>query len=262
MRIGEIELVAIDDGVIRLDPGFYVGLDIAAHLYLLADDGTVHIPIGCFLVRTGTRTVLVDAGLGSVSTSWAQSGRLPAALAAVGVSPADVDTVVCTHLHGDHVGWLGDHEAERPFFPNATVRYGHADWQQFVAGAAEGDRTRRCLEMLAAADRLAPLEGDEVAVAPGVTARHTPGHTPGHYGLVVASGEERAVLLGDAVECPLQLSEPDFSAMSDVDPALAARTREALWRELEGTETLMTAAHFPGLEFGRVLRGEGRRYFA
>jgi glyoxylase-like metal-dependent hydrolase (beta-lactamase superfamily II) len=115
--------------------------------------------------------------------------------------------------------------------------------------------------VLAGAGRLDPLDGDMVAIAPGLTARHTPGHTPGHYGFVVSSGESRAVILGDAVECPLQLEEPDFSALSDVDPALAARTRETLWRELEGTDTLMTGAHFPGLEFGRVLAGTGKRFF-
>ena len=117
------------------------------------------------------------------------------------------------------------------------------------------------MEALATTDRLEPMEGDLVAIAPGITARHTPGHTMGHYGLVLSSGDERAVLLGDAVECPLQLEEPDFSVISDVDPALAARTREALWAELEGTPALVTAAHFPGLEFGRVMRGEGKRYF-
>jgi hypothetical protein len=77
----------------------------------------------------------------------------------------------------------------------------------------------------------------------------------------VASGDARAFLLGDAVECPLQLQEPDFYALSDVDAKMAARTREALWRELEGTDTLMTGAHFPGLEFGRVLAGTGNHYF-
>ena len=123
------------------------------------------------------------------------------------------------------------------------------------------DATRRAMEVLAAADRLSPIEGDLVALAPGVTARHTPGHTPGHYALVLSSGEERAVLLGDAVECPLQVQEPDFYALSDVDPALARRTRETLWAELEGRPTLLGAAHFPGLAFGRLMAAEGRRWF-
>jgi glyoxylase-like metal-dependent hydrolase (beta-lactamase superfamily II) len=261
VRIGEIDLLPLNDGEARLPTAFYIGLDFDSHQELLADDGMIHIPIGCFLIRTGDRTVLVDAGLGTVSTSWAEGGQLPGALASAGVSPLDIDTVVCSHLHVDHVGWLADAGAERSLFPRATVRFGAADWQQFVTDAGTDDPTRRTFELLAAQDRLDPMEGDDLAIAPGLTARHTPGHTPGHYALVVASGMERAVLLGDAVECPLQLAEPDFYAMSDVDPALAARTREAMWMELEGTDTLMSAAHFPGLEFGRVLRGEGRRYF-
>ena len=166
---------------------------------------------------------------------------------------------MCSHLHIDHIGWLTVDDA--PFFANATVRYGGADWQQFVVDADAEDRGRRSMEVLAAAGRLEPMEGDMVSIAPGLTARHTPGHTLGHYGLVVSSADQRAVILGDAVECPLQLEEPDFYVLSDVDPALAARTRETLWRELEGTSALMTGAHFPGLEFGRVLNGAGRRYF-
>jgi glyoxylase-like metal-dependent hydrolase (beta-lactamase superfamily II) len=259
MRIGEIELIPVNDGLCKLPQEFYIGLDFTSHAEMLAEDGKVHIPIGCFVMRTGDTTVLVDAGLGDVEIAWARGGDLPQALAAVGVSPADVDIVVCSHLHIDHIGWLVTDDA--PFFERATVRYGHGDWDEFVAGASSGARSRHIMETLLAAGRLEPLEGDMVPIAPGLTARHTPGHTLGHYGLVVSSGDERAVILGDAVECPLQLEEPDFYAMSDVDPGLAARTREALWRELEGTSTLMTAAHFPGLEFGRVLAGQGKRYF-
>ncbi len=176
------------------------------------------------------------------------------------MTPEDVDIVVCSHLHLDHIGWLVSDG--KPFFTNATVRYGHADWAQFVDWLDTEGRTKEIMETLSSAGRLEPLEGDDIAIAPGLTARHTPGHTPGHYGLVVSSGTDRALILGDAVECPLQVEEPDFYAMSDVDPALAARTREALWRELEGSGALVTAAHFPGLQFGRVLTGSGRRYFS
>ena len=257
--VGEIELTALNDGFCKLPQEFYVGLDFATHQDLLSDDGLVHIPVGCFLIRTGATTVLVDAGIGDLDVGWAQGGELPAALRAAGVGPEEVDIVVCSHLHVDHIGWLSVEGT--PFFPNAVVRYGAADWDQFVTGPQAEGRSRQIMEDLLAADRLEPLEGDMLAIAPGLTARHTPGHTLGHYGLVVSSGTERAVLLGDAVECPLQLEEPDFHALSDVDPALAARTRETLWRELEGTDVAVSAAHFPGLQFGRVLKGSGRRLF-
>jgi glyoxylase-like metal-dependent hydrolase (beta-lactamase superfamily II) len=260
MRVGDIELAPLSDGVVRLPQQFYVNLDFAAHPDLLAPDGRVHIPIGCYLARTADRTVLIDAGLGPVSTDWGAGGGLPAALADAGANPVDIDTVVCTHLHLDHAGWLV-HD-ERPFFPNATVRFGRGDWAQFVENAPADDRIRQAVLALDEAGRLEPLDGDMVAIAPGITARFTPGHTLGHYGLVLSSGEDRAYVLGDAVECPLQLEEPDLSVMSDVDPKLAARTREAIWREVEGTSDLIGAAHFPGLEFGRVLAGEGRRWVA
>jgi glyoxylase-like metal-dependent hydrolase (beta-lactamase superfamily II) len=260
MQIGDLELVPLNDGLCKMPQSFYVGLDFERHASLLADDGRVHIPLGCFLLRSAETTVLIDAGLGDVDVGWARGGELPGALGAAGCEPSDVDIVVCSHLHIDHVGWLA--AGGRPFFPNATVRFGQPDWAQFVASDSADPRTRSIMEALLAAGRLEPLEGDEVAVAAGLTARSTPGHTPGHYGLVVSSGSERALILGDAVECPLQLQEPDFYALSDVDPALAARTRETLWREIEGSETLLTGAHFPGLEFGRVLLGEGKRYFS
>lgn len=260
LRVGDIDVVSLVDGTCALPQTFYVGLDFAAHPELVAPDGKVHIPIGCYLLRTAGRLVLLDAGMGPRDVGWARGGDLPARLRAAGVEPGDVDTVVCTHLHADHVGWLV-HEG-RPFFPNATVRFGEGDRRHFVDAGAGDPETREAVLKLEAAGRVELIEGDDVLLARGLTARHTPGHTPGHYGLVISSGTDRAVLLGDAVECPLQVEEADFFVLSDVDPDLARRTREAVWRELEGSDALVGAAHFPGLQFGRILTGEGRRYFA
>ena len=260
MHIGNIELIPLSDGTAWLPPEFYVGLDFSAHKDLLAPDGRVHIPIGCYVIRTARRTVLLDAGMGPVEVSWGRGGLLPDALASHGIALADIDTVVCTHLHRDHVGWLVQNE--KPFFPKATVLFGSADWDRFVASPTAEEDTRSAFELLDESGRLEAMHGDMISIAPGVTARSTPGHTEGHYGIVLASGEQRAYILGDAVECPLQVEDPDFYAMSDVDPALAKRTRDALWRELEGTDSVVGAAHFPELQFGRILPGTGKRYFA
>jgi glyoxylase-like metal-dependent hydrolase (beta-lactamase superfamily II) len=176
------------------------------------------------------------------------------------VAPDEIDLVVCTHLHLDHAGWLV-HEGA-PYFSRATVRYGAGDWDRFVEDAPPDDRIADGMRLLWDAGRLDPIDGDMVPIAPGVTARFTPGHTEGHYSLVIASGDERLFLLGDAVECPLQVTEDEFNAWSDVDPALARRTRETMWRELEGTEVQVGAAHFPGLQVGRILAGNGKRWFA
>ncbi len=80
--------------------------------------------------------------------------------------------------------------------------------------------------------------------------------------MVISSGTERAIILGDVVHCPVELLDDEWATIGDVDPMLARRTRIALAKELEGSDVPVAAAHFPGLEFGRVLRGEGRRWFA
>jgi glyoxylase-like metal-dependent hydrolase (beta-lactamase superfamily II) len=87
----------------------------------------------------------------------------------------------------------------------------------------------------------------DTTVAPGITAVQTPGHTPGHLFVVVSSDGRRALLLGDAVTCPVQLDEPTWHSIGDVDPGLATRTRERLWRELKGEDVSGTGAHFPEL---------------
>ncbi len=100
-------------------------------------------------------------------------------------------------------------------------------------------------------------EGDRLVA--GIDALAAPGHTPGSSVIVVSSGTERAMMLGDVVHCPVELLDDEWDGLFDVDPALARRTRLALTRELEGTDVPVAAAHFPGLAFGRLLRGEGRR---
>jgi glyoxylase-like metal-dependent hydrolase (beta-lactamase superfamily II) len=109
------------------------------------------------------------------------------------------------------------------------------------------------------AGRLHLVEKD-AAVVPGVDLTMTPGHTPGHLSVIVSSGVHRALLLGDAITCPLQLDEPSWHSMGDVDPQLAAQVRERLFRELEGDTTYGVGAHFPELQFGRVLAGQARRW--
>ncbi|MBA3653205.1 MAG: MBL fold metallo-hydrolase [Actinobacteria bacterium] len=262
MRIGEIDVTPFSDGFFSMPPAYFgESADWEPHKALLNDSGNLIVPIGCFIVRTGGQTVLVDAGLGDLDLGeMGKGGALPAELAAAGVTPDEIDVVVCTHLHLDHSGWLVKDGA--PFFPNATVRFGAADWDQFVVDQHGGPQTAVDIKLLADLGRVETIDGDDVSIAPGITARAAPGHTHGHNVLVLSSGEERAMLLGDAVTCPVQLEEPDWSAMSDIDAALARRTREALWRELEGTDTTAVAAHFPGLEFGRVLPGKGKRYFS
>jgi glyoxylase-like metal-dependent hydrolase (beta-lactamase superfamily II) len=107
-------------------------------------------------------------------------------------------------------------------------------------------------------DRIEPWDGD-ANLLPGVDVRFAPGHTPGSSIVILSSGEARAMVLGDTVHCPLELMDPEFSLMGDMDQALADRTREQISRELEATGTPAAAPHFDGLRFGRLLPGKGRK---
>ncbi len=262
MRIGSIGVEAAMDGMATLPPEVFSADAEAWHLHRdqLDERGMLRLPIGAFVVRTDEQVVLIDAGVGDVHTSMFDGGALLESLLGLGVETTDVDTVLCTHLHDDHRGWLV--RDGQPTFPAATVRFGAADWQQFVVDVDPGDRGRRALEVLADADRLEPIDHDGELVAPGITARSTPGHTLGHTCFVVASGDDRAMFLGDVIHCPVQLAEPDWQFIFDVDPDQATATRDALLRELESTETWAVPAHFPGLKAGRVLPGTGRHYWS
>ena len=265
MRLGEIDVHPIADGTFRASPGYF-GDHVTAggHEDLFDRDGRAWLPIGCFLVRTGIRTVLVDAGLGPAMRDDGErrllvGGQLLVGLRAVGITPDQIDTVICTHLHADHCGWLFD-RAGRPVFPRAELWFGAGDWSHFVLdpGTGMSDHIRHGLQSMDAA-RL-HLVTDDTTVAAGIDLIRTPGHTPGHQSVIVSSGAQRALLLGDAVICPVQLDEPTWQAMGDVDPQLAAQMRERLFRELEDDGTVGAGAHFPELRFGRVLAGEMRRW--
>lgn len=261
MRVGEISLHPVADGSFVTRPSYF-GAHVApdAHPELFSRHGAAWLPIGCFLVRTGSRVVLVDAGLGPVLEDIADGmllvgGQLLTGLLALGVSPAQVTDVVCTHLHSDHAGWLFD-LASAPVFPRATIWFGAGDFDHFVTGA--GFMQPHIRAGFSDGSRLRLVDQD-LTIAPGVTVLRTPGHTPGHLCVVLSSGAERALLLGDAITCPIQLDEPTWHSMGDVDPALANRTRELLWRELEQERTVGAGAHFPDLRFGRVLPGVAPR---
>jgi glyoxylase-like metal-dependent hydrolase (beta-lactamase superfamily II) len=178
-------------------------------------------------------------------------GRFLESLAVLGVGPGDVTDVVFTHLHFDHVGWAT--QQGRVVFDNATYRCDERDWHHFIGhdpGATK--KLSPIEERLETWDTSSPL-------VPGLDTLVAPGHTPGSTIIVVSDHNERALLLGDVVHCPVELLEDEWAGLGDVDPELAKRTRVALARELEGTDTPVAAAHFPGLQFGRLLLGEGTR---
>ncbi len=225
--------------------------DWAPHAQFLDDEGRLELELGGFLIRIGERTVLVDAGVGRINDGTFAGGQLLDSLAAYGVAPNDVTDVVFTHLHFDHVGWAT--QKGEIVFANATFRCDERDWSHFV-----GPDPGATKKLSPITDRLETWSSDGT-ILPGLDARVAPGHTPGSTIVVVSSGTARALLLGDVVHCQVELLDDEWAGLGDVDPELAKRTRTALARELEGDDVPVAAAHFPGLQFGRLLLGEGQR---
>ncbi len=259
MKIGDIEILPANDGEGKLPSGYMPSLDWDKHAALLDSEGNFPIALGCFVIKTAGQNILVDAGLGPVTFPPFRGGDLPSNLAAAGVTPDEIDMVLITHLHVDHIGWLV--QEEKPFFPKATIRFGEKDLDQFIRAENPDVFAKPVIDVLDPTGRIETVAGDD-SVAPGVNVLQTPGHTLGHISVVVSSGEERAFLLGDAVGCPAQLENAEWAAMSDIDQALSSRTREALYKEMEQDGSVAVASHFPDLEFGRVLRANGKRYFS
>jgi glyoxylase-like metal-dependent hydrolase (beta-lactamase superfamily II) len=222
----------------------------------------------CFVVRAGDRVVLVDTGVGGAWTPGAQwigePGRLPQELAAAGIDPAEVDVVILTHLHLDHVGWNLAWDGDRPraLFPQASYLIQRADWELFAAEGDDNDREafERCVRPLQTLGVVELLDGDR-AVDAELTVLHTPGHTPGSQSLLVRSGDDAVLLWGDVANHPAQVSEPTWCPGSDLQPDQARRTRLALLDRVEAEGMWLAPAHFPE-PFGTVVGTEGRRHWS
>jgi glyoxylase-like metal-dependent hydrolase (beta-lactamase superfamily II) len=266
-QIGDLDVLVVSDGSISVPATVYYAGTTAEqwepHKRWLDHQGNVNFTLGCFLVRSGDRRVLIDTGLGSATLWQFRGGALMGELAAAGVRPEEIDTLFITHLHVDHCGTcaLEGDGGLRPAFPNAVYRWTSDEHVHWLSAPQPPGTSFSVSALQRALSGRFEAADDGAALAAGVNVIATPGHTPGHAGVVLSSGSERAFILGDAVICPAQLEEPEWSGMGDMDPKLARRTQEAVAQEIEGSGALLATSHFPGLTFGRVLRGEGRRYW-
>jgi glyoxylase-like metal-dependent hydrolase (beta-lactamase superfamily II) len=237
--------------------------DWSPHRQFLDADGMLELAVGGFLLRggpLGDRVVLVDAGVGPRAIGRFSPGLLLDSLAGLDVQPADVTDVIFTHLHFDHIGWAA--LQEKAVFERAVYRCDDADFQHFLvqdAPSSAAELHQHTLDALdPVRDRIETFNGGGTLLA-GVDYQPAPGHTPGSTIIVISHRNERAMLLGDVVHCPVELMDDEWAGIGDVSPALALRTRQALLRELEGEEIPVAATHFPGLRFGRLLHAESAR---
>ncbi|MGH8916850.1 MAG: MBL fold metallo-hydrolase [Acidimicrobiales bacterium] len=250
---------------------------VARHDWLRPDfadeDGVLRLASHSFAVHAGGLRVLVDTGIGNgkqrANPAWHDLRTdYPDRLVEAGFAPETVDLVVHTHLHADHVGWntrLVDGQWV-PTFPNARYLVSRAE-REFWAGYAMDEPRRQLFR-----DSVLPIEEagqldlvdlgpGGVEIVPGLSLVPTPGHTPGHASVRLDSGGRTALITGDCVHHPVQVADPGISSCADIDPALAERTRRALFASLAETRELVLGTHFPAPTAGRVVaEGSGLRW--
>ena len=228
-----------------------------------AETGRMLFAFQSYLLRTGRTTILIDTCVGEDKDrpgrpdwhrkKWPWLDNLKAA----GIAPEEVDFVMCTHLHVDHVGWNTKLEDGRwvPTFPNASYLFGEIEYRHWEAEYKNLDSMREVF-----ADSVLPimeagkatLIGADYEIDTGLTIEPSPGHTPGHISLNVNSGGQHAVFSGDLMHHPLQVPEPQLSSMFCSDAEQSRRTRTAFVERYADSDTLILPAHFPGRSAGRI----------
>jgi glyoxylase-like metal-dependent hydrolase (beta-lactamase superfamily II) len=216
--------------------------------------------LNAFVVRTGGRTILVDAGIGAEFPDFPRVGHFAQRLEAAGIDLASVTDVVLTHMHMDHVGGLlvdGVKERLRSdlriHVAAAEVKFWEApDFSHVSMPPGFPDALRATAKRFTKEYRshLRTFE-DEYEVAPGVVVHRTGGHTPGHSVVRVASGGDRLMFAGDAVFA-VGFEHPEWFNGFEHDPEEAARVRVRLLRELADTGGLLVATHLPFPSVGHV----------
>ena len=274
-RVGNVEVVALCDGVVGSSspieesfPGGAPGTwdDVRARYPgTVSDAGHWLLHVHAFALRSAGRTILVDTGFGPATApafAWAgKAGRLPVELAEAGIQAPEVDTVLVTHVHDDHIGWTVFEGGQTLHFPNARHVVNRADWD-WMEGSDDPEDVEIFTKLLKPLEDLGALElsDDRVVVTDELALVHAPGHTPGHQVVLIESEGERALLSGDAFNHPAQVPQPTLASSSDADPQLAVRTRTELLERAEREGRLVVPSHFPE-PFGRVVTEDGRRAF-
>ncbi|SER79823.1 Glyoxylase, beta-lactamase superfamily II [Vreelandella subterranea] len=272
MMVDDHEVTALYDGYTAIETQLLKGMEqaeIREHLNALfidAEDG-VQTAVNAFLINTGENLVLVDAG--SSACFGPTLGHVEDNMRASGYQPEDVDTILMTHLHPDHVcGLTRDGEA---VYPNAELRASQQDadfWLSESRAEAAGEGQRAFFEMAQDAvapyvedGRFTPFEpGDEMLM--GIVAQDTHGHTPGHTSFMLSGDDDAMLVWGDVVHSyGVQFDDPTVAIEFDSDPEQAIETRQAVLEEAVNGKHWVAGAHMPFPGIGHVIEdGDGYQW--
>jgi len=260
-KVGDIECTSVNDGArtFPMPDGFVRNVSkeqaLAAAEAARWPKGMVTVPFNPQLINTSGKLVLIDSGNGiaQFEPSKGAVGRTIANLAAAGVQPKDIDVVLMSHLHPDHIN--GIRAADNSMaFPNAEIMVPGKDWDFWMSAenAAKAESNPMMKNYFANVQKIyAGIESKvtkydwDKEVAPGITAIGTPGHTPGHTAFVVASGSSKVLIQSDVTNVPeLFLRNPDWHVAFDIDPQQAAQTRHKFYDMAAAEKALVIGFHF------------------
>ena len=233
--------------------------------HFACEDGQLLGSIHSFVIESGKRRIIVDTCVGNDKARARKvwnllQGPFLADLALAGFPVESIDTVLCTHLHVDHVGWNTRLVEGKwvPTFPKARYLFGRKEWEHWCSEEAKqrdgnvmGDSVRPIIDA-----GLAELVDMHHALTDEVRLEPTPGHTPGHVSVRISSRGEQAVITGDLMHHPLQCAEPDLANDFDVDAAAARRTRRDFLARYANKPVLILGTHFAPPTGGWVVDAE------
>jgi glyoxylase-like metal-dependent hydrolase (beta-lactamase superfamily II) len=266
-RIGDIVVTALSDGYLDGTVEVMQNITPADATKLLTEKFRPgrRTSVNCYLIYSAGRLALLETGSGDYLMPTA--GRLQRNLKAAGVDPADIETVMLTHMHPDHSAGLTNPKTGERLFPNAELVVHENEPRHWLDDAAmsRADERARKLYFECAREQIAPYHNQmrtfagATEVFPGVTSVPLHGHTPGHSGYMIASGDKSLLIWGDIIHVPeVQVPRPEVTMVFDTDPHQAAATRRRVF-DMVATDRQLIAGmhvHFPGFAY-LVKQGDG-----
>lgn len=271
MMLGQFEVTALYDGAIQLDTKLLHNTPAELNKLLarmFVTPPRMQTAVNAFLINTGKNLVLVDAG--AAKLIGPSLGFVLQNMRAAGYDPAQVDTVIITHLHRDHIGGLTDASGQ-PVFPKARIFVSKEDNDFWLSQKiADGSPEKMQPSFKAARDTAAPYQkggqwhtfSEGSVPVPGVKAVKANGHTPGHTAFSVESEGQKLLIWGDIVHAhAVQFARPDVSIEFDIDEKQAIATRKGIFKTMAITKSLVAGMHLPFPGIGHV-RWDGKESYS